>query len=179
MLLPWLLLLIIMMIIINMSNILYTIQFFSLPEDRVIARTQAAIAEPGTHRFCKFCKTPEIDWSSRKVRTPGQEKIQTHWKEKDRFLTPGQPPFINWVWCLWHGIFPWASSAWLSVWRRSLPAPAHLLISWIWETGKSPCFHSNNWKHQRYQHSSHTKSKTQQLLEGKLILSQPKPGHSA
>jgi len=35
-------------------------------------------------------------------------------------------------------------------------------LSWIWETGKkSPWFHSNNWKHQCYQHSSRTKSKTQ------------------
>ena len=55
-------------------------------------------------------------------------------------------------------------------------APAHLLISWIWETGRSLWFLSNNQKHQRYQHSSHTKPKTQQLLGGKLILSQLKPG---
>jgi len=58
----------------------------------------------------------------------------------------------------------------------SLPAPAHLLVSWIWETGKSPWFLSTNWKHQCYQHSCN-KSKTQQLLVGKLTLPQPKPGH--
>jgi len=32
----------------------------------------------------------------------------------------------------------------LAVWLCSLTAPARLLISWIWETGKSPWFHSNN-----------------------------------
>ena len=42
---------------------------------------------------------------------------------------------------------------------------------------KSPWFHGNNWKHQCYQHSSHTRSKTQQLLGRKLTLSQLKPGH--
>ena len=62
------------------------------------------------------------------------------------------------------------------VWLCSLPAPAHLLISWTRETGKSPSFRSNNWKHQSYQLSSGTKSKTQQLLRGKLTLSQLKPG---
>jgi len=66
----------------------------------------------------------------------------------------------------------------LAAWLCSLPAPAHLLSSWIWGTGKSPWFHSSNWKHQCYQHSSSTKSKTQQLLRGKLTLSQPKPEDS-
>jgi len=32
----------------------------------------------------------------------------------------------------------------LAAWLCSLPAPAHLLISWIGETGKSPWFPSNN-----------------------------------
>jgi len=35
----------------------------------------------------------------------------------------------------------------LPAWLCSLPAPAHLLIRWIWETGKSPWFLRNNWKH--------------------------------
>ena len=39
-------------------------------------------------------------------------------------------------------------------------------------TGESPWFLSNNWKHQCHQHSSCTKPKTQQLLKGKLTLSQ-------
>jgi len=64
----------------------------------------------------------------------------------------------------------------LAVWLCSFPSPAHLLISWISDTGKSPWFHSNNWKHQYYPHSSPTKSKTQQILGGKFILSQLKPG---
>ena len=66
----------------------------------------------------------------------------------------------------------------LVAWLLSLPAPAPLLISWTWETGKSPWFHSNNWKYQCYQCSSHTISKPQHLHGGKLTLSQPKPGHS-
>ena len=67
--------------------------------------------------------------------------------------------------------------AWLAVWPCSLPAPTHLLVSWVWETGKSPRFHSNSWKHQCYQHSSCTKYETQQLLGGKKALSQLQPGH--
>jgi len=35
-----------------------------------------------------------------------------------------------------------------AAWLCSLPAPAHLLISWTWETGKSPRFLSNNDNHQ-------------------------------
>ena len=65
---------------------------------------------------------------------------------------------------------------WLSAWLCSLPAPAHLLISWVWEMGKSLWFHSNRWKHQCYQHSSCTKSKTEQLLRRQLTPSRPKPG---
>jgi len=68
--------------------------------------------------------------------------------------------------------------AWLAVWLCSLLPPAHLLISWIWETGRSPWFHSNYWKHQCYQHSSPTKCKAQQLLGGTSTPSQPKPGHT-
>ena len=63
----------------------------------------------------------------------------------------------------------------LAAWLHSLPGPAHMLISWIYETGKSPWFLSNNWKHQCYPHSSGTKSKKQQLQGGKLSLL--KPGH--
>jgi len=32
----------------------------------------------------------------------------------------------------------------LAAWLCSLPAPAHLLISWTWETGRGPWFLSNN-----------------------------------
>ena len=65
-----------------------------------------------------------------------------------------------------------------ALWLCFLLAPAHLLVSWIWETGeKSPWLHSNNQKHQCYQRSSCTKSKSQQLLGGKLTLSQPKLGY--
>ena len=36
----------------------------------------------------------------------------------------------------------------LTAWLCSLPAPAHLLVSWTQETEKSPWFLSNNYKHQ-------------------------------
>jgi len=39
-----------------------------------------------------------------------------------------------------HGMENFHWPVWLSVWLRSLPAPAHLLISWIGETEKSPWF---------------------------------------
>jgi len=38
--------------------------------------------------------------------------------------------------------FHWVAR--LSVWLRSLLAPAHLTVSHVSETGKSPWFHSNN-----------------------------------
>ena len=72
--------------------------------------------------------------------------------------------------------FHWA--AWAGCLAVLPPAPARLLISQTRETGKSPWFLSNNWKHQCYQHSSLTKSKTQQLLRIKLTPPQPKPGHT-
>jgi len=53
----------------------------------------------------------------------------------------------------------------LAAWLCSLPAPAHRLISWIWETEKSPWFHSNNWKHQCYQHSSRINCKQSSYWE--------------
>jgi len=64
----------------------------------------------------------------------------------------------------------------LAAWLLSLSAPARLLISWTWKTGKSFWFLSSNWKHQCYQHYSRTKSKAQQLPGGKLTVPQPKPG---
>jgi len=57
------------------------------------------------------------------------------------------------------------------------PAPAHLLISQAWETRKRSLISQEQLKPSvYYQHSSHTKSKTQQLLGRKQTLSQPKPG---
>jgi len=57
-----------------------------------------------------FVKFPEKDRTARNFRTPGQEKIQTHGKQKQiPAPTPGQHPLINWAWCLWYGIFTLAS----------------------------------------------------------------------
>ena len=66
----------------------------------------------------------------------------------------------------------------LPAWLCSVPAPAHLLISWTWETEKSPWFHSNAWKLPCYQHFPHTKPRPWQLLRGKLTPSQSKPGQT-
>jgi len=64
----------------------------------------------------------------------------------------------------------------LAAWLCSLPAPAHQLISQTWETEKRSLISQQQLKTSvYYQHSSHTKSKTQQLLGRKLTLSQPKP----
>jgi len=94
------------------------------------------------------------------------------WKQEsaESFLPPGQPH--SGAERDAHGVeyFHWAA------WLAGCAPSRLLLLSWIWETGKSPWFHSNNWKHQCYQHSSPTESKTQQLLWGKVTLCQLKPG---
>ena len=124
--------------------------------------------EPGTHGFHKFHKIPKKDQTLRKV--------WTQRKEKELPAPPGQPPFVYWAWCLWYGIFPLAILGWLPGCAPSQLLHRYSLISWVWETGRSPWFLRNNWKHQCYWHSSGSKPKTQQLLGGKLTLSQPKPG---
>ena len=140
---------------------------FSLPDDQFAASPWAAFMEPGTCEFHKFHKIPKKDRTG-KVRTPRQERISTHGIEKEP-PAPQRAPIHKWS---------MASMVWnvspaqlgLAAWLCSLPAPARLLISWTWETGKSPQFHSNSWNHQHYQHPSPAKSKTQQLLGGKLTI---------
>ena len=90
---------------------------------------------------------------------------------EERFLALGQCPFIKWVWRLWYGIFPLASLGYLSGCAPSQLLPTCLIAEYE-KLERSPWFHRNNWKHQCCQHSSLTKSKTQQLLIGKLTLSQ-------
>ena len=88
-------------------------------------------------------------------------------KRKRASCPPCRPPFINWAWRPWYGILLLASLGWLPG-----CAPSQLLHTCsLAECGgleESPWFHSNNWKHQCYQHSPHAESKTQQLLGGKL-----------
>ena len=65
---------------------------------------------------------------------------------------------------------------WLAAWLRSLPAPAHLLISQTWETEKKYLISQQQLKTSvYYQHSSCTRSKTQQALGRKLTPPQLKP----
>ena len=161
-----------------MQNKLYNTTF-SLPHHRFAASPWAVTTEPGT---CGFRKTPKKDQTPGKIWSLRQERIQSHGKEKEKNNIP--PPSANphsqtehdvygmeYFHCCWK----YYSTGW-AAWLCSLPAPAHLLSSWIWATGRSPWFLSSNWKHQCYLHSAHTKSKTQQLLGGKLTLSQLKPG---
>ena len=94
--------------------------------------------------------------------TPRQERIHTHGNEMHRELLAPHTTLIHKL----------STTSMV----RSSCTPAHWLNMRNW---KKFLIYSNNWKHQHYQLSSHTKSKTQQLLAGKLTLSQPKPGQSA
>jgi len=58
--------------------------FSHLPMTCSAASSQAAIAEPTDSR--ELAKLTEKG-----------------------FLEPGQPPFLNWAWLLWYGVFPLAS----------------------------------------------------------------------
>ena len=128
---------------------------------------------PKLMNFWKFHKTHKNHPNSRKSLNSWTRGDSNSWKREEPNPASWQSSFLNWAWCLRYGIFPLASLGWLP----GSAASQLLHISWIWETEKSPWFRSNNRKHQCYQNSSGTKSRTQQLLRGKLTLSQPKPGH--
>jgi len=49
------------MIEMNMQDKVYTIQFFSPPDDQFTASPRAGIAEPRTHGFCEYHKIAEKD----------------------------------------------------------------------------------------------------------------------
>ena len=121
-----------------------------------------------------FAKFPQ------KIELPDKKGFERTDKREERVDShlPSQTPFINWAWCPWCGVFPLASLGWLPG-----CAPSQLLhtcsLDEYEKLEKSPCFHSNDKNLQCYQHFSPAKSKTQQLLEGKLSLSQLKPGHSS
>ena len=148
--------------------------FLPPPNDQLCH--QSSSSNPGTRNLwiLQIWRNSQKDWTPGKVRTPPQ-KIRKKEKKRRRISAPWQTPvyklgLTSMVWNISVGQLGLAARL------CSLPAPAHLLVSWTWETRKSPWFLSNNWKQQCYQHSSHTKSKTQQLLGGKLTPSQLKPG---
>ena len=173
----------------NMQNKLYTIQFshcrwrisHRVPEQQlrnpcVSWRSQNLWISRNSWISHNLPNSWKKDQNPRKVQSPRQVRIQTPGNEGKKRIPAlslanpiHTPSMMSRVWNISTGQL---GSAWLC----SLPAPARLLMSWIRETRKSPRFHSNNWKHQCYQHSSCTKSETQQLLGGKLTLPQPKPG---
>ena len=71
----------------------------------------------------------------KKVWTPRQEKIRTHENKKEKIPAPQPTPIhklsmMSMVWNICVG------QPGLAAWLCSLPAPAHRLVSWIWETGK-------------------------------------------
>ncbi len=59
------------------------------------------------------------------------------------------------------------------------PSFLHLQVNETWKARQCPWSHSQQLVSSEcfYQHSSHTKSKTHQLLRGKLTPSLPNPGH--
>ena len=148
----------------NMQNKLYTIQFFSPPDDQFTASTRAVIAEP---------RNSQISWYTQK--RPNSQRSLNSQKREEQIPIPWPTPIHKLsmtpiVWTVSIGQLGLAARL------CCLPAPAHPLISWTWEAGESLWFHNHNRKHQCYQRFSRTKSKTQQLLGGRLTLSQLKPG---
>jgi len=172
----------------NTQNKLYTIQFFSLPNDQL--RSQSPSSDHGTcgfpraHEFHRFlqthkCHRTHLTHGKKTKLTEKFELPETRVFELTEQRIPA--PWSNPIYILSMTSMVWNISIGrlgLAACLCPLPAPVHLLLSWTWETGKSPWFLSNNWNHQCYQHSSHTKSKPQQLLGRKLTLSKPKPGQS-
>jgi len=85
---------IIIMLIMNVQNKLYTIQFFLPLDDWFAASPRAAVVEPGSRRFCEFCKTHKRDNSWKRSNCWTREDSNS-WKKKERVLPPSQHPFIN------------------------------------------------------------------------------------
>ena len=153
----------------NIQTILCTIQFSHHPMTDSQAVPKQQSQKPELTDFADFIELPKNTTLQEKRRFKLMEK------RKQKILIPQPTPIhkLSMTSMVWYiSISQLGPAAWLC----SLPAPAHLLISWIWETGKSPWTHGNNWEHQCYQHSPRTESKTEQLLRGQLSLSQPKPG---
>ena len=160
----------------NTPNKLYTIQFFSLLDDWSAASHWTVIAKCQTR---KFCKTSEKDRTPGKKRpTPRQEKDldPQKWEEQRAPCPAPQRAPVHKL------------STTSMVWNNSIGllgclsgcAPCQLLPTCssaeYEKLEKGSWFHSNNWKHQCYQHFSCSKCRRQQLLRGKLTLSQLKPG---
>ena len=66
-----------------MQNKLYTIQFSHHPMTNSQSVPEQWLWNPGTHEFCKFCKTPEKD------QTPRRKKRKKEKKKKKKNWTPG------------------------------------------------------------------------------------------
>jgi len=147
-----------------MQNELYTIQFYHhLMTDLQAVPEQWSWTPQIFANFTKFLKKAELPEEFELLDKRGFELLEN---EKPRAPCPRptpirKPSMMSTVWSISTGQLG------LSAWLCSLPMPAHLLTRWTWETGKSPWFHSSNWKHQCYQHSS-AKPKTQQLPGRKI-----------
>jgi len=114
------LLLIIIMIIMNMQNKLYTIQFFSPPDDRWSASPRAAIMELGKHEFLEI---------SKRFQTPRQERIQTHRNNKAQKIPAPRPTPIHKLSMMSMVRNISIGQLGLAVWLCSLPDSTYLLIS--------------------------------------------------
>jgi len=83
---------IIIIIIMNMQNKLYTLQFFSPPNDQIC--NQSPSSDHGTHRFPgahEFCQT-QISQNLPNYRKKTELMEDSKLKEKRDFLPHGQPP---------------------------------------------------------------------------------------
>ena len=158
-----------------MQNKLCTRQFSHHPKINSLPVPEQELRNPEITNFIKLSKKTKL---LKKFDLPDKRGLELMEMREEQIPVPqptpnhtlSVPPMVQNISTGYLG---------LPAWPCSLPSPAHLLTGWIQETGKSPWFHSNDWKHPCYQRSSCPKSKTQQLLRGKLTLSQAKPGHTA
>ena len=126
------LLLLLLLIIMNMQNKLYTISFFYYPMTDSQPIPKQWLLNPETHEFREI---PKEDWTPGKVWTPRQERIQTHGSEKEEIpnTRPTVIPKLSVISMVWNTS---SGQLGLAAWLCSLPAPAHMFASWIWEIGK-------------------------------------------
>ena len=121
---------------------------FSPPNHRFTVSPKAAIMEHWTCRFLRILQNSRKRPNSWKISNFWTRGDSNSWKrEKQKKVIPVRLPTpiykMRMISVLWNISFGHLG---LSVCLCSLPPPAHLLISWMWETDKSPWFHSNNWK---------------------------------
>ena len=128
----------VIMIVLNKQDKLYTTQLSRHPMTNSQPVPEQRSQNMELTNFCEFCKTAEKDWTPGKVWT---DDLHSQKRER-KILSPPPTPFnkLRMMSMVWNistgqlGLAVWLYQLWL------IPAPAHLLLNWIWETGKSPLF---------------------------------------